>query len=125
MKFFIYALAIIALIGILCTWGTIASVDKIDSLIRTLDEAKPQGESVPPNANEVVDRLSKKWEKDSFLISMLLPHHHLDEVKEKLVTLKAYATTDEFAEWRDASLVLKEELQHIRGLLGVSADNVL
>lgn len=125
MKFFIYALVIITLIGVLCAWGTIASTEKIDSLLSTLDKAAPYGESVPANAAEVVETLSKKWKESSFLISMLLPHHHLDDVKEKLVTLQAYASTDEFAEWQDATLVLKEELLHIRGLLGVSADNVL
>lgn len=125
MKFFIYALVIITLIGTLCAWGTIASTEKIDSLLNTLDEARPSGENVPENAAEVVEELSKEWEESSFFISMLLPHHHLDEVKEKLVALEAYADTDEFAEWHDAALVLKEELLHIRDLLGVSADNIL
>lgn len=125
MKFFIYALVIIIIIGIICAWGTIASTKKIDSMLSTLDKAKPSGEVVPKNAIEVVENLSSKWEEDEFLISMFLPHHHLDEVKEKLVALEAYANTDEFAEWRDAMLVFKEELLHIRDLLGVSADNVL
>ena len=125
MKFFIYALVIIIIIGIICAWGTIASTKKIDSMLSTLDKAKPSGEVVPENAIEVVKRLSNKWEEDEFIISMFLPHHHLDEVKEKLVALEAYANTDEFAEWRDATLVFKEELLHIRDLLGVSADNIL
>ncbi|MBQ4556773.1 MAG: DUF4363 family protein [Clostridia bacterium] len=125
MKFFVCALVIIIIIGILCAWGTIAGTRKIDSLLNIMSEATPHGEAVPKNAVEVVEKLSKKWEEDVFFISMLLPHHHLDEVKEKLVTLTAYASTDEFAEWHDATLVLEEEFRHIRGLLGMSADNVL
>ncbi|MBQ4150505.1 MAG: DUF4363 family protein [Clostridia bacterium] len=125
MKFFIWAIVTIAIIAVLCGWGTMASTEKIDSMLSTLEEANSYSGSIPENAKEVVEKLSKKWEDDVFLISMLLPHHHLDEVKEKLVALKAYANTDEFAEWRDATLVFKEELLHIRDLLGISADNIL
>ena len=60
-----------------------------------------------------------------FLISMFLPHHHLDEVKEKLVSLVAYTKSDEYAEWQEAKMILEEEMQHIRGLIQVSADNIL
>ena len=125
MKFCIAAIVILALIGTLCAWGTNESVKRIDKMLDTLGEAESVGESIPTNSVEVAKEFGMQWEENMFLISMFLPHHHLDEVKEKLVALEAYADTEEFAEWREAKFVLEEEMQHIRGLICVSADNVL
>ena len=125
MKFFIAAIVILALISTLCAWGTNESVKQIDAMLETLGEASPSEGRIPPNSVEVAKKFDAEWEENMFLISMFLPHHHLDEVKEKLVSLKAYAKTEEFAEWQEAMHVLEEEMMHIRGLICVSADNVL
>lgn len=124
MKLFIVSLATLALIFGLCIWGTVYGTKTIDSFISTLSEAKSDSK-VPENAGNVYKKLSDAWEKSSFALSLLLPHHHLDEVKEKLVQLGAYSATDEFAEWRDAVFALNEEFEHIRGLVGISMDNIL
>ncbi|MBQ6893755.1 MAG: DUF4363 family protein [Clostridia bacterium] len=125
MKFFIVALIILASVGVFCAWGSVESVDRIDSMMATLNEAKSDEQKVPSNAAEVSELFGKEWEENMFLISMLLPHHHLDEVKEKWVALNAYANTDEFAEWQEAKLVLEEELLHIRELIKISTDNIM
>lgn len=125
MKLFVVSLIILTVIFGLCTFCTVVGTKNIDGMINTLSSAKTSGDKVPENAAKVCESLRDKWEKNSFLLSMFLPHNHLDEVKEKLVKLEAYANTDEFAEWKDATFVLKDELWHIRGLIGVSLDNVL
>ena len=125
MKLFIVSLVVLGLTCTACIFGTVSGTKTIDELIFIIDSAKSENESVPQNAAEACAKLEAKWEECSFMLSMLLPHHHLDNVKEKLVKLEAYATTEEFAEWNDASKVLKEELIHIRGLVGISIDNIL
>lgn len=125
MKTFVAALLTLTATVCFCFFGTAAGTKTVDTMLDVLSEVETQYESIPQNADEVCETLLVMWEEHSFLISMLLPHHHLDEVKEKLVTLTAYADTDEFAEWQDAKMVLEEELQHIRGLMKFSADNVL
>lgn len=125
MKLFIMSIVTLAMIACLCTYGTVAGTKVIDDMINTLESSETGSDKVPPNAEQTSDSLLAKWEERSFMLSMFLPHHHLDNVKEKLVKLYAYANTDEFAEWKDATLVLKEELLHIRGLIGISADNIL
>ena len=124
MKFFIGALIILILTGTVCAWGTHESISRIDDMLNTLDMAETANGEVPPDALERAEKFEAQWEENMFLISMFLPHHHLDEVKEKLVSLIAYTKTDEFAEWQEAKMVLEEEMQHIRGLIRVSADNV-
>ncbi len=124
MKLFIVSIVTLAIICGLCVWGTIYGTKTVDTLISTLETAK-SGAEVPQNASEIYKKLSSDWEKSSFSLSLLLPHHHLDEVKEKLVRLGAYSATDEFAEWHDAVLGLNEEFEHIRGLVGISIDNIL
>ncbi|MBE6679322.1 MAG: DUF4363 family protein [Ruminococcaceae bacterium] len=124
MKLFIASLITLALICGLCVWGTIYGAESIDGLILALEEAKSASD-MPKNAADIYENLSAKWEESSFSLSLLLPHHHLDEVKEKLVRLGAYSDTDEFAEWHDAVLGLGEEFEHIRGLVGISIDNIL
>ncbi len=125
MKFFISAIVMLVITGTLSAWGTVESVKRIDCILQTLENSKASSENVPSNAIEISEKFDKQWEESEFLISMLLPHHHLDEVKEKLVSLKAYAKTDEFAEWQEAMLVLEEEMLHLRGLITVSTDNIL
>lgn len=125
MKTFVAALLTLTATVCFCFFGTATGTKTVDAMLGVLSEIEAQSEKVPQNADEVCERLSVMWEEHSFLISMLLPHHHLDEVKEKLVTLTAYADTDEFAEWQDAKMVLEEELQHVRELMKFSADNVL
>ncbi len=125
MKFFIAALVIILLTGTVCAWGTNESVKRIDDMLITLDITEHEDGSVPPDALERAEKFNMQWEENMFLISMFLPHHHLDEVKEKLVSLIAYTKSDEYAEWQEAKMILEEEMQHIRGLIQVSADNIL
>ena len=79
----------------------------------------------PPNAAEVSGALLERWEARYFWISMFLPHHHLDDVKERMVSLDSYAQTDEYAEWLEAHHQLHQSLTHIRGLLKADADNIL
>ena len=124
MKLFIASLFTLSLIFGLCTLGTVYGTKTIDTLICELTQVKSL-EDVPENAEEIYKKLSSTWKKESFKLSLLLPHHHLDEVKEKLVQLGAYSDTSEFAEWHDAVLELNEEFEHIRGLVGVSLDNIL
>ncbi len=124
MKLFVVAISTLAIIIAICVWGTVYGTGTIDEMISILSSSKDAKE-VPEDAESMCAELQKRWEKHSFALSMLLPHHHLDKVKEKLVQLEAYAATDEFAEWHDAVLVLNEELLHIRGLVGISFDNIL
>ena len=125
MKFFIGALAIILVTGAICAWGTNESIQRIDDMLNTLDIAEAEPNTVPKDALSRAEEFGAKWDKSMFLISMFLPHHHLDEVKEKLVSLIAYTRADEYAEWQEAKMILEEEMQHIRGLIRVSADNIL
>lgn len=125
MKMFIISLFILTAICCASTISAVESIKRIDSMTEILDSVSYYDKNIPENAAEAAERFNEEWEKNMFLISMLLPHHHLDEVKEKLTSLKAYATTEEFAEWQEANLILKEELEHIRGLIAVTADNIL
>lgn len=125
MKPFVISLITLAMIAGFCIFGTVAGTKTIDAMLEMLNDVDSAEESVPPYASKTCEKLREVWEEHSFLISMFLPHDHLDEVKEKLVTLAAYADTEEFAEWQDAKMVLEEELRHIRGLIELSADNVL
>lgn len=125
MKFFVVSIVILLSVFILCAWGSHESVRRIDGMLEILNTAQAIDERVPENAAKAADAFSEEWDDSMFLVSMLLPHHHLDEVNEKLVSLHSYANTEEFAEWHEALQVLKEELTHIRGLIKVTADNVL
>ena len=125
MKLFVGALATIVLAGAICAFGTNESIKKIDEMLDTLNATESESGEVPQDALSRAESFGKQWDENMFLISMFLPHHHLDEVKEKLVSLIAYAKTNEYAEWQEAAAVLEEEMQHIRGLIRVSADNIL
>ena len=125
MRFFIVSLSILLSSLILCAWGSHESIHRIDAMLDTLNMASDSEGKVPDNAVKAAEEFSKEWDKNMFLISMLLPHHHLDEVKEKLVSLHSYACVGEFYEWKEALMILNEELTHIRGLIKVTADNVL
>ena len=124
MKLFIIALVTLTFICVSCAFGAVYGTKTIDNLISTLNEVKHEIK-IPTDAPQIYKKLSSNFEKSSFLLSLLLPHHHLDEVKEKLVRLGAYSVTDEFAEWHDAVLELNEELEHIRGLVRISIDNIM
>ena len=125
MKFFIITLVLLFSVGVFCATWTHDGIRRVDEMIETLSAAQEKDGTVPQNAMGTVEKLEKQWAKNEFYISMLLPHHHLDEVKEKLISLKAYASTEEFADWTEAKLVLLEELEHIRALIRISSDNVL
>ena len=124
MKLFVAALVILALITGMCIWGTIASVKTIDSLLSTL-RTDIGGTEIPKDAIANSKELLAAWERDFFLISMFLPHHHLDEIKEELTSFASYAESNEFAEWREAGKLAEESLLHIRGLMETSLDNIL
>ena len=118
MKLFVCALAVLALIAAFCVFGTAACTAFIDEMTDLLDTAAPQGgAAVPANAGAVSGALLERWNEHFFCISMLLPHHHLDDVKNAMVALDSYAQTDEYPDWRAAHERLHEALTHLRGLL--------
>ncbi len=126
MKLFVCALAVLALIAAFCVFGTAACTAIIDEMTNLLDTAAPQGgAAVPANAGAVSGALLERWNEHFFCISMLLPHHHLDDVKNAMVALDSYAQTDEYPDWRAAHERLHEALTHLRGLLRANADNIL
>lgn len=126
MKLFICALVVLALIASFCIFGAIACTAIIDEMADLLDTAAPQGDAaVPANASAVSGALLQKWNEHFFCISMFLPHHHLDDVKNAMVTLDSYAQTDEYPDWLAAHERLHEALTHLRGLLRANADNIL
>lgn len=125
MKHFIAALVCLTAVTLLCAFGTKASTDVIDDLLNTLDRMPPNAGAVSPEAAEISNRLLQMWEDDFFIISMVHPHEHLDEVKEKMVNLQSYSDTDEYAEWKQAHASLKEALQHLKDLLEANIDNIL
>jgi len=124
MKLFIAALCTIIIIAAFCAIGTVKSIDIIDGLLTEL-QGLPQDGEVPNNAKEVSEKLLTKWEDDFFIISILHPHQHLDEVKEKLINLDSYSGTDEYAEWKQAHASLEESLTHLKGLLEANLDNIM
>lgn len=125
MKLFVCATVVLALIAGLCIFGGMACTAVIDDLISMLDAAPTENDAIPQNASAVSGALLNRWEERYFLISMFLPHHHLDDVKEHMISLDSYAHTDEYAEWLEARLRLRQSLTHIRGLLKADADNIL
>lgn len=125
MKLFAVAVCTLLAIAVLCTIGTVKSINIIDGLISTLDSVKTDGGEVPPSAKTVSEDLIKKWEEDFFIISILHPHQHLDEVKEKMVDLQSYSDTDEYAEWKQAHASLEESLMHLKELLKANMDNIM
>ncbi len=125
MKHFIAALVCLTAVTLLCAFGTKASTDVIDDLLNTLDRMPPNAGAVPPEATEISNGLLQMWEDDFFIISMMHPHEHLDEVKEKMVNLQSYSDTGEYAEWKQAHASLKEALQHLKDLLEANIDNIL
>ena len=125
MKLFVCATVVLALIAAFCIFGGMACSAIIDDLLALLDTASAESDAIPPNAAEVSGALLERWEARYFWISMFLPHHHLDDVKERMVSLDSYAQTDEYAEWLEAHHQLHQSLTHIRGLLKADADNIL
>lgn len=126
MKLFICALVVLALIASFCVFGAVACTAAIDEMIDLLDTAAPQdGEAVPSDADTVSGALLQKWDAHFFCISMFLPHHRLDDVKNAMVALYSYAQTDTYPDWRAAHAKLHEALTHLRGLLRANADNIL
>ena len=125
MKLFICAMVVLSLIAAFCIFGGMACSAIIDDLLALLDTASAESDVIPPNAAEVSSALLERWEARYFWISMFLPHHHLDDVKERMVSLDSYAQTDEYAEWLEAHHQLHQSLTHIRGLLKADADNIL
>ena len=125
MKLFVCAMVVLSLIAAFCIFGGMACSAIIDDLLALLDTASAESDAIPPNAAEVSGALLERWEARYFWISMFLPHHHLDDVKERMVSLDSYAQTDEYAEWLEAHHQLHQSLTHIRGLLKADADNIL
>lgn len=125
MKHFIIALCCLALITVFCIFGTVASTGIIDDILSELHSTSTDSGNVPPDAAAVSERILSLWEEKFFIISMFHPHEHLDEVKEKMIALRSYADTAEYAEWSEAHANLEEALLHLRRLLEANADNIL
>lgn len=125
MKLFVCAMVVLSLIAAFCIFGGMACSTIIDDLLALLDTASAESDAIPSNAAEVSSALLSRWEARYFWISMFLPHHHLDDVKERMVSLDSYAQTDEYGNWREAHHQLHQSLTHIRGLLKADADNIL
>lgn len=125
MKLFVTALLTLALIAGLCIWGTAASTSIIDDLLSELHRVPADDGNVPKNASEVSENILAMWEEKMFVISMFLPHEHLDEVKEKMIALQSYADAEEYAEWAEAHNNLEEALLHLRDLLAANIDNIM
>lgn len=125
MKLFIIAICVLVAVTVFCIIGGIKSTDVIDELLEKLHQLPTDAGCVPQNAKEVAEDILSDWEEDFFIISIFHPHHHLDEVKEKMTNLLSYSGTDEYAEWRQAHASLEESLLHLKGLLEANADNVM
>ena len=125
MKLFIAALCCLALITAFCIFGTVASTNIIDGILDDLHSTPTNLDRIPPKADEVSERILTTWDEKFFIISILHPHQHLDEVKEKMTALQSYAQTEEYAEWAEAHANLEEALLHLRGLLEANIDNIL
>lgn len=125
MKHFTIALCCLGAITIFCITGTVASTRILDDILSELQSVPTNLDHIPAEAAEVSESILAMWEKKFFLISMLHPHHHLDEVKEEMTALQSYAKTQEYAEWAEAHANLKESLLHLRSLLEANIDNIL
>lgn len=125
MKHFVIALLVLALIAGFCVWGTAASTAIVDEILGELHCAPTDTDTVPENAREVSQNVLSLWEEKFFTISMFLPHEHLDEIKQKMVSLNSYASSSEAAEWREAHAILEEALYHLRNLIQANIDNIL
>ena len=125
MKLFIISLCALGAIAAFCIFGSIKSIDVIDDILEELHEVPGDTGSVPEGAKEMSRNILEKWEEDLFIISIFHPHVHLDQVKEKMVSLDSYSNTDEYAEWKQAHASLEEALMHLRELLKANADNIM
>lgn len=125
MKLFVSALLVLALIAGFCIWGTLASTAIVDEILGELHRAPTDTDAVPANAHEISEKILSLWEEKFFTISMFLPHEHLDEIKQKMVSLNSYASGDEVAEWREAHAILEEALYHLKNLIQANIDNIL
>ena len=125
MKLFVCALLIIALIVGGCAWGSAYVTGQLDEMLSLLQADIPTDEHIPENAAAVSKALTAAWEKNHFLISMFLPHHHLDDIRENLAALSVLSEHGEFPDWTAAKRQTEEVLVHLRGLMQVSADNIL
>lgn len=125
MKLFIASICCLAIIITVTAVGTVASMRIIDDILVTLHRAPTDAGRIPPEAKEISRSVMQMWEDDFFIISMFHPHQHLDEVKEKMVILKSYSDTDEYAEWKQAHESLAEALDHLKGLLKANTDNIM
>lgn len=125
MKHFIAALLCLAIVSIFCTVGSKASTDAIDEILGILHHAPTDTGEIPSQARAVTEDALTLWEEKFFLISIFHPHQHLDEVKEKMVILKSYSDTEEYAEWKQAHASLEEALLHLKGLLEANIDNIM
>lgn len=125
MKHFIFALCCLAVVAAVCIYGTFVCTRVIDDILEELQNAPVNLGDIPENATAVSSNVLGMWAEDFFVISMFHPHQHLDEVKEKMVSLYSYAKTGEYAEWAEAHAHLREALLHLRSLLEANIDNIL
>ena len=125
MKLFVAALCVLGAVATFCIFGTIKSIAVIDDILEELHEVPSDSGRVPVGAKKVSREIIEMWEEDFFIISIFHPHIHLDEVKEKMVSLDSYSDTDEYAEWKQAHASLEESLLHLRELLKANADNIM
>ena len=125
MKLFIASLCCLAVLIGGTLFGSAVATRKIDRMLTELHHAPSTLGEVPPEAKAVSDAVLALWEEDFFLISLLHPHAHLDEVKEKMVVFHSYSGTEEYAEWKQAHASLEESLLHLKGLLEANIDNIM
>ena len=125
MKLFVVALCVLGAIAAFCIFGTIKSIDVIDDILEELHEVPSDSGVVPKGAKKVSREILDMWEEDFFIISIFHPHVHLDEVKEKMISLDSYSDTDEYGNWKEAHASLEESLLHLRELLKANADNIM
>ena len=125
MKLFVSALLVLALIAGFCIWGTLVSTAIVDEILGELHRAPVDRDTVPANAHEVSEKILSIWKEKFFTISMFLPHEHLDEIKQKMVSLNSYASGNEVAEWKEAHAILEEALYHLKNLIQANIDNIL
>lgn len=125
MKLLTAALICLALLIGFCAVGTIASLNSIGEILDLLESVDDDGAHISPAAEDAANKIKNTWEKNEFVISLVHPHGHLDEVEEKITDLCSYATSDDYAAWHNACESLKAALGHLHDLLTANIDNVM
>lgn len=125
MKLFIAALLCLSLLICFCAVGTMMSLRSIGEILDILESIDDDGAHIPPDAEDAASAVQSTWEKSEFVISLVHPHGHLDEVDEKITNLCSYAGADDYAAWHSACESLRAALRHLHDLLTANIDNVM